>query len=324
MTARRERHFRKRSSGRFTTRLVSPEAMRAALLYLLNDTERYIITVKRPRFNWETGRDQSPGLTLYENDTLDLATVIDPRLSRSRRVLVLVTDREKGTCQINLTARKWEVWIDSASLRDKLISFNQQLIAGARSRIITTTMGVWILLTPAWSSLLLTVIWSLSSRRVNQLMTQPSTPANQAALDKVTPQWLPNYVHTVFALWPVFLAISLAIWSVIAMAGGLQIWPERLTLKSAAQSLYRVRASTITPGTATAMIVGIVSAVTGAIVGWWLTRLYRLAQRQTAFRPKEPEGGLQVGPREQRENRLAGVAVILPPLVAPSVTTKDP
>lgn len=32
--------------------------MRAALLFLLKDTERYIITIKRPRFNWETGRDQ--------------------------------------------------------------------------------------------------------------------------------------------------------------------------------------------------------------------------------------------------------------------------
>jgi len=162
--------------------------MRAALLYLLKDTERYVITVKRPRFNWETGRDQSPGLTLYENDTLDLATVLDPRLSRSRRVLVLVTDKEKGTCQINLTAREWEVWNDSPQLRDKLTSFNQQLIAGARSRIITAGVAGWILFTPVWSSFLIGIIWSFSSRRVRRLFSQPTSPASQAAINKARPR----------------------------------------------------------------------------------------------------------------------------------------
>jgi hypothetical protein len=265
--------------------------MRAALLFLLKDTERYIITVKRPRFNWETGRDQSPGLTLYENDGLDLSTAIDTKLSRSRRVQILLTDKEKGTCQINLTARSWEIWTDSSALRDKLITFNQRLIAGAHSRIITSWNAGFILLTPVWSALILVVIWSLSTRRGRQLGFDTNSPAGQAAFNKAVPQWIDNFEHTMFALWPVFLAISLAIWSVIAMAGGLQIWPEKLTFKSAAQSLYRVRASTITPATATAIIVGVVSAVIGAVVTWWLTRLYCLAQR------KPPPGRKETGGR---------------------------
>jgi hypothetical protein len=246
--------------------------MRAALLFLLKDTERYIITIKRPRFNWETGRDQSPGLTLYEDDVLDLSTALDPRLSRSRRVNLLLTDKASGTCEINLTARSWEVWIDSPSLRDKLISFNQQLIAGAHSRLVTAGIAVWIFFTPMWSSFALVAIWSLSNRRGRQLSFKSNSPASQAAFQKAVPQWIYHYIHTIFALWPVFIVLSLAIFSVILMAGGLQTWPERLTLKSAAQSLYRVRASTITPATATAIIVGIVTAVISAVATFWLTR----------------------------------------------------
>src|SRR5260370_40953892 len=97
MTARWIRRFKTQSQGRFNCWLVSHETMRDALNQLLANTERYIMVIRQPRTNWQTGKSQDTGLTLFESDSIDLTSAIDPRLLRSRRIVRILSDKKNGT-----------------------------------------------------------------------------------------------------------------------------------------------------------------------------------------------------------------------------------
>ena len=269
VTARWTRRYRRRPSGRLVAWLVSPEAMREALQYLLADTERYVITIRRSRFNWDSGQSQTVDFVLFENDSIDLSDSLDLRLLRSRRVIILLADKEKGVVSVNLTGRSWAIWKDSPKLREKLISFNYMLTAGARRRFIRPSYIFAVLTAPFWSSFALFVLWSVSGARSRYLTY--NYRASGAALTAAIPPWLEGYVRITIALWPAFIALSFAMLSIIVMGGGLQIWPESLTFKTIAGALYRIRGSTVTPSTATAIVVGAVTAVISAALTFWFT-----------------------------------------------------
>jgi hypothetical protein len=135
--------------------------MKEALRQLLSDSERYLIMVKRSRTSWETGQLQEQSLTLFENDSIELTNSLDPRLLKSRRVVIVLSDKDRGVLQVNITDRTWEVLQESPSIRQRLISFNSHLIEGGRTRLISVGSAVSTLLFPIWASLVAYFVWSI-------------------------------------------------------------------------------------------------------------------------------------------------------------------
>lgn len=258
-------------TGHFTQSLVSAEALRAALQTLLADTERYIITVKRSSFNWDSGKDQNTEFTMFEDEKLDLVDAIDPRLLRSRRVTIVVADKEKGVAKIDLTARSWEIVSSGSAIRNKLISANVQLLEGVRSKFITPGYIAMTMLAPLWSSLLLIIIWSFVSSRGRHL--NDAKPFSQAAFNAAVPHWIEVYARTLIILWPLFIFISLMMIAARLLSGGLRIWPESFTVKSIFGALYRIRISTFTAGNTAVIITGIIIAVVSSLITILFTHL---------------------------------------------------
>lgn len=248
--------------------------MKVALQQLLTDTERYIIVIKRSSTNWETGEPQGPDLTLFETDPIDLVSALDPRLLRSRHVTVVLADRNNGVAKIDITLRSWQLIHDSPSIRDKLTIFNSDLISGGRAPLIRPSVAVLIFVAPLLSYLLLFVIWSYSSATIRKAIDnlQPGSPDYIATLNRLVPPWLDHYLHTALALWPACIVVSLVIGSIRLMAGGLRVWPEALTFKSATQGLYRIRLSTFTADNAGKIMVGVLIALISSLLTLLFTR----------------------------------------------------
>lgn len=268
--ARSRRH--RRLQNRPTPRLVSPETMRKALQQLLANTERYIIIIRRSGTNPETGDAQDRDLTLFESDQVDLASRLDQRLLRSRRVTIILAEQGLGVARINLTSRSWAILQDSPSLRDRLTSFNSELIAGARSRLITSGWAAAMLFAPLWSSAVLFLIWSISSAKNANTFWGTANPHKPNNFPPV-PQWLHGYWHAVLYLWPVFVIICLVILAIETLAGGLRVWPESITLRSMGRALSRIKLSTFTVANASQLIILTVAAIVGGLVVLLLSHL---------------------------------------------------
>jgi hypothetical protein len=244
--------------------------MKEALRELLKDTDRYIFMIKRSRINRESGQAQAGELTLFENDSIELDSALDPRLLRSRQAAVLLVDKDRGIAKVDITGRSWEVLQDSALLRERLIAFNSKLIKGGRARLISAGYVALVSLFPLWSSFVLFIAWTVSSARNRYLFYNSASshvnPNPKQPFPVPPPHWLGSYFKAVIFLWPVFLFISLAMGSVRLMGGGLRVWPESLTLRSAAQAFYRIRISTFTAGNASTVIIGVITAVIASLL----------------------------------------------------------
>src|SRR5690242_6632840 len=107
-----------RTQGRLTSRLISQESMRQALASLLSGADRYSVFLKTARQGGQTNT-----LTLFE-DGIDLTNSLDPRLLRSRNVLIVIASKSGGAAEVNITSRRWEVLQDSPVIREKLAEFN--------------------------------------------------------------------------------------------------------------------------------------------------------------------------------------------------------
>jgi hypothetical protein len=268
MTSRWVRHFRSRAQGSFKHRLVSQEIMRDAISQLLANTERYIVLLKLPRTNWQTGKSQNTTLTLFESDGIDLTSAIDPRLLRARRVAIVLSDRQKGTARIDLSKRTWEVWQDSPTIREKLIEFNSKLILGKRGPFVTSGWAWSALLVPAWTWFIAFTIWSVADKK-NRHYLSTNTPGQKAP---PTPHWLHIFFSAALLSWPFWILVFLCITIIISMSGGLLIWPSSLTANSAAEAFYRLRTNLFTMVNMSMVIIGSITALLGALFTYFLTR----------------------------------------------------
>lgn len=241
--------------------------MRAALSELLADTKRYMIIIKLPRVNWETGKSQHTQLTLFEGDPVELGEAIDPRLLRARRVSIILADDSNGVLEINITRRTWRILQDSSALRDKLIDFNSQLISGRRTRFISPGWACIVLFSPAWGIFLAALVFLLGTTAGRKFVgSQSNVPTPPV------PDWVHNMALTLVVCWPFFICIFLAMFAIISSSGALLVWPNSLTMNSVAEALYRVRTNLFTLVNTIALVIGIAAAFFGALFTWVLTR----------------------------------------------------
>lgn len=243
--------------------------MRDALNQLLANTERYILVIRQPRTNWQTGKSQDTGLTLFESDGIDLTAAIDPRLLRSRRIVVILSDRKNGTARINLSSRTWHIMQDSPAIRERLIAFNSSLMLGKRGRFVRPGWAWSAFSAPLWISFIVFTIWTVADKKERHYLYS-NVPASAPA--PPTPHWLGEFFFAALLSLPFWTFLALGIVAISSMSGGLLVWPESLTANSAAETLYRLRTNLFTMVNATTVIIGSITALLGALLTYLFTR----------------------------------------------------
>jgi hypothetical protein len=180
----------------------------------------------------------------------------------------VLLEKGGGAAKVDLTHRKWEIWIRSAGLRQRLKAFNQQLRSGAYTRLITADAALMIATIPVWSSFLVSIAWSLSSSKARHEVWSGKTSSNIQWPNSVT-----SFEYSMVKLWLVFLIIALGIGAIRLMGGGLGIWPEYLSQHSFQKAIYEIRSNFALPRNINApLFVSVAGAIVGAIVTLLLTR----------------------------------------------------
>jgi hypothetical protein len=264
----RKPRYRREREGRLTGRLVSEEAMNDALRYLLEDCQRYMLIVNRSIINPDSGESQDPSVILSDDNPPLLSESLDARLKRSRQVIIVLVQKDGGVAKIDLTARRWEVWIKSATLPRKIRVFNKKLASGARTRVLTAATGWWIITLPLWATFLLFLGWSLSTSQRRHEVWGSSHGSKTP-----WPGWIVHFETTMLSLWPLWVICAVVIWLVVIMGGGLRIWPRYLSSNSLQRAAFQVRSNFVLPQNLNApLFVGVVCAVLSALITYLLTR----------------------------------------------------
>jgi len=270
----RKPRIRRKRGGRFTSRLISEEGMSDALRYLLGDSQGYMLIVNRSTVNSDTGESQDASIALSEKDPPLLEVPLDSRLKRSRQIIIVLIQRDGGVAKINLTGRKWEIWITSATLREKLRTFNRRLLAGAHSRFITADGAVLIGSLPILIYTLSWLVWSVSTPKGRaEIWSAKASPRSNSTIFSSSPVWLQHFESTAFALLPIFALVGLGIGGIVLLGGGLRVWPEYLSRHSFQRAVYEMRSNLALPQNLNSpLFVSLVSAIVGAIVTYLLIR----------------------------------------------------
>lgn len=260
----RPAHDRRALRGRLTTRLVTPESMSRALKTLLADTERYVIAVSRPRFSWRSGKAQEPAIIIYDGDPLALDDQLDPRLRASRQVIILITQDDGGVAEINLTSRTWGAWNSTPALTKRMLSVNQCLLDGARTRLIGALPAILMFSAPIWLDAVAFFTWAFSSPAArNQVFGKTS--------NVITPHWLSVYISALFHLWPIFVLLAAAILLIDIMSGGLSVWPDAVTETSAFKAFHSIRGNLFGAKSVSGILGGIIVGLVVAYIVSWFT-----------------------------------------------------
>jgi hypothetical protein len=243
--------------------------MAKAIQELLAESNRYIITIRRAN-RASTEQKENLDLVLDETDNLDFSDGIDSRLLRSRRVIVILVDKNSGVAKVDLTKRSWEVWQGSNKLRESLISFNRALTAGAQSRWITAYAAWLTASAPLSVPTLAFTIWSVSSSASRKAVYH--TNSRSTAFLRLVPHWLNELLAAFENLWPVLILVSALIGVVIVSSGGLRVWPRWLNTDSLSRTMYQIRSSTFTLANVSNIIIGVAIAVIASAVTFWFSR----------------------------------------------------
>lgn len=235
--------------------------MRQAMVGLLANTERYVITMRQAPVNRDTGDPQERELVLVEKDPLDLTVHLDAKLRRASEVKILLIDKSRRTVLIEFPQRSWKVLGDGTELRNRLTEFNDHLVIGAQSRMFTFSTCTWLILGPVFLWISVVIAWAIQAAIHEPRKTTP------------IPSWLNDFSEAVFyGILPTFGVAAFFVLIVISFSGALGVWPRTFTRRSLSESLYRVRASLFTPVSIAAIIGATTASVIAAIVSFLLTR----------------------------------------------------
>jgi hypothetical protein len=209
---------------------------------------------------------------MHENDPLDLISKneIDVELRRAKHIYLVLTDPDGGTCRIDVTHRSVEIWQDSAGIRNRIKEFNENLLEGAASGVVSIGVSVLFAVLPLVLAVCGFTLWSVSVPHVRHEIYATTAPIPN--LD--TPAWLNDYGTALLGfIWPISTFVGLVIAGIVLSSGCLRIWPQSLTLKSGVQLLFSIRATLFTREIAIAATVAVISAVATAVVTLFFARI---------------------------------------------------
>lgn len=228
--------------------------MRQAMVNLLTDAERYLITIRQAPTNRITRAPQAREVVLFEKDALDLTDRLDARLQYAREVNIVLIDKSRGTVMIEFPRRSWRVLTDGKDLRSRLIGFSDDLAAGARSWMFTYFMAWWLLAGPILLLVIVAGAWGAST-------------TNQPGKAPPNPGWLNDfYKVSLFSIIPICWVVAIYVFIVLSFSGALGIWPKTFTLKTFTEGLYQVRIALFTPLNIAVLITATVAAIVGGVV----------------------------------------------------------
>jgi hypothetical protein len=234
--------------------------MHSALVALLDDVLRYTIIIKRARINWDTGQLQDTDLVIREADGFESGASPSPDMLRSRKVLIHLELNDNGVAFINLTQRHWFKRAHSQDLGDRMLSFNRSLLQGARTKWLTPVGSVFIGLLPLLCIIVELVAYNIFTPNIKK----DSTGA------VLYPDWISIIFWILLISWPFAIIAGLVILWIRVRAGGLRVWPESLTMRSFADTLFKIRTTIAVPENINKVLMIALTALASGAVGWLL------------------------------------------------------
>jgi hypothetical protein len=237
--------------------------MTEGLAELFAALKRVTVIVTRSSFNWEIGQAQAPNLALFEDEQLIVDKIIDPRLLRAKRVVILATASDGGTAMLDLTGRSVQMLADTSEIRRVVSSFNGHLLRNSRSKWLTAAGGWTLSLLPLAAIFIGYIVDTIVNPRNRRAIYDVNT--NQK-VGKFQPDiWLLSFARVMLVILAVGIVLALVIGIIRARSGPLRIWPDGLTTKTALRGLYRMRVAL--PSNAAPFTIAVVAAILGALLG---------------------------------------------------------
>jgi hypothetical protein len=232
-----------------TTRLADPESMARGLEQLTSHLRRYTIVLKRSAFDWDTGKPQQPNLVLFEDEPPVANGSIDPRILKSKSVVMLVTVK---------------AWTSTSELRRLVDEFNISLLDNARSRFISSRSSNLIV---GLSFLIFGIPFVVDLTINSKLRRDLGDPTYTG--QEPWGHWFSGAYLATAIIWALLIFIAFAIDIIRSRGGPLRIWPQALTVQSLAETIYRIRVSEAIRKN----INGITIAVLTGLIVYVLTRV---------------------------------------------------
>lgn len=214
---------------RLTRRLVSEEAMAAALQEFLSCSRHYVFGIRRSRFKYGRKRESEIIISSDSNKPLS-RDGIDPRLRDARCSNVMLTVQDGGTATIHLCRRTIHVVANSPDLGQAIIAIGERLKSGARSRFFSMGSALAFFVSPVVVLLALAQI---------ELAVNPRAHGHHPIYD----HWFQSAGNVIEFTWLICEMIGIGIMLPILISGPLGIWPNGLTVETAHSVAYRVRVS---------------------------------------------------------------------------------
>src|ERR1017187_458805 len=245
-----------KSTYALTNRLVSIESVAAGLEELLSKLLRYTVIIKRPGFSWETGRFQSAEIVLFEDEKLINNNVLDPRILKAKRVVFILTSKDRGVASLDLKSRQIQYWAHTPELSNLIAEFNDQLLRGARSRWFTPGAITALIVVPFFAFFMPPIIDIFSNPKIRHIVFHAKSSSNDIQYD----QWALTASVVIFVALLLLILMAVILGLVRIWASPLLIWPEGLTPRSFLQVIHKICISVTLRGNINNIIVGVVTA----------------------------------------------------------------
>jgi hypothetical protein len=230
------------------------------LARLTQCAQSFVFVIDRWPVDFRATQLQEPVLYL-SSPPLDQSGSIDARILRSRRVGLVLIMADGGIGRIDLTSRRWEIWIASPQLREAIEELGTELKALGRWRFLTPNLPLFLTSLPliAFASV---VLYLMITDPVYSALSGGRSPVYDAFLNRVVA------ILTVPTI--ICIAVAFAAATVRQLGGSLRSWPTLMSSQGIVATIYRIRFSPFSRETTKAILIAVLSSILTAVTLYFL------------------------------------------------------
>lgn len=239
--------------------------MSDALKRLTQGADHWAFYIRRSPLDWDTGAEQSEGLSILKGDSIELDEPLDERLVRSRQVQLVVSWHDGGSALVDVTGRSYRILTPSQSARETLASFSKKFKSEKGKRMYRPALIGALFTFPFTVGFPIFFLASLVDPEARRTVWLDDDPNNKM----VAPAWADTCLTVALILYP--FALAYASWLLYrrVRSGGLRVWRPAFTRMSLLTLLYRVKSEGIRLEFWRQILPGVVIGVLIALLTFW-------------------------------------------------------
>lgn len=245
-------------TGPLCPHLAETSAIISAIEYLRSNSANFTFVITRSPMDRESGNLQDSYIAIHKSDTDELAK-LPVTLSQGKNIQICFQTSDQGLARIQLTARSWEIWIDTPAVREILLQFNKMIRAGQKARFATSGFAALLVFWPFLLMFILFIIGAATDSRFRGSGQQQFKVEN-------TPAWIDEVLRPVPYLWLLTMICALGIGIVRLQGGGMRRWPERFSKRALILAFHQFRINPLNREATRMVVASIISGVVAAVI----------------------------------------------------------